>query len=123
MKIFGIKYFGHDSSAALVIDGKVFSAVEEERFSRIKHDGAFPNQSINYCLENSQLSLSDIDAVALTFIPEDWINGNFLAYSQEFFPDSSPLLQSKIKLLQLYLDFENHVRKQFKYDGPCANGQ
>jgi carbamoyltransferase len=120
MKIFGINYFGHDSSAALVIDGKVVSAVEEERFSRIKHDGAFPNQSINYCLENSQLSLSDIDAVALTFIPEDWINGNFLAYSQEFFPDSSPLMQSKIKLLQLYLDFENHVRKQFKYDGPIV---
>ena len=69
MKIIGINYFGHDSSAALVIDGKVVSAVEEERFSRIKHDGAFPEQSINYCLKNSKLSISDIDTVALTFIP------------------------------------------------------
>lgn len=71
MKILGINYFGHDSSAALVIDGKVVSAVKEERLSRIKHDGAFPKRSIDYCLKNSQLSLSDIDVVAFTFIPEE----------------------------------------------------
>ena len=117
MKILGINYFGHDSSAALVIDGKVVSAVEEERLSRIKHDNALPKKSINYCLKHSQLNISDIDILAFTFIPEDWIKGNFLAYSQAFFPDSKPLLKSKMKLLQLYLDFENHVREQLEYDG------
>lgn len=117
MKILGINYFGHDASAALVVDGKVVSAVEEERFSRTKHDSAFPELSINYCLENSNLSLADIDAVALSFIPEKWIQGGFLAYSEAYFPDSIPLLQSKVKLLELYADFENHVRGQLKYDG------
>ena len=81
MKILGLNLFGHDSAAALVIDGKLVSAVEEERFSRIKHDPAFPERSIKYCLDNSQLSLSDIDAVAVTFIPEMWIQGGFLDYS------------------------------------------
>ena len=117
MKILGLNLFGHDSAAALVIDGKLVSAVEEERFSRIKHDPAFPERSIKYCLDNSQLSLSDIDAVAVTFIPEMWIQGGFLDYSLAYFPDSKPLLQSKVKLLLKYLDFENHVREQLKYDG------
>jgi predicted NodU family carbamoyl transferase len=75
MKILGLNYFGHDSSVALAIDGKVISAVEEERFSRIKHDSAFPELSINYCLKNSNLNLSEIDVVALSFIPEKWIQG------------------------------------------------
>ena len=75
MKILGLNYFGHDSSVALVIDDKVISAVEEERFSRIKYDSAFPKLSINYCLENSNLNLSEIDVVALSFIPEKWIQG------------------------------------------------
>jgi carbamoyltransferase len=117
MKILGINLFGHDAAVALVIDGKLVSAVEEERFSRIKHDSAFPERSIKYCLENSQLSLSDIDTVVVTFIPEMWIQGCFLEYSLAYYPDSKPLLQSKIKLLQKYLDFENYVREQLKYDG------
>ena len=47
-KVLGISAFYHDSASALVIDGKIISAVQEERFTRIKHDSNFPQQSINY---------------------------------------------------------------------------
>ncbi|MDD5775881.1 MAG: carbamoyltransferase C-terminal domain-containing protein [Candidatus Omnitrophica bacterium] len=66
MKILGIAApFGHDHSAALLIDGKIVAAVEEERFTRRKHaDGQMPVQSIRYCLKASGLKPQDIDYVA-----------------------------------------------------------
>ena len=61
--ILGISAYYHDSAAALVVDGKVVAAVQEERFSRIKHDARFPVQSIRYCLEESGLSIDQLGAV------------------------------------------------------------
>ena len=48
--ILGISAFYHDSAAALVVDGKIVAAAQEERFTRKKHDHAFPQQAIDYCL-------------------------------------------------------------------------
>ena len=62
MNIIGISCFYHDSAAALVINGNVISAVQEERFTRIKHDARFPINSIKYCLNSANLKLSCIDA-------------------------------------------------------------
>lgn len=59
----GISAFYHDSAACLVKDGKVISAVEEERFTETKHDSSFPINSIKWILENSKLSLKDVDQV------------------------------------------------------------
>ena len=59
----GISAFYHDSAAALVIDGKVVAAAQEERFSRIKHDPAFPSLAVAYCLKEANLSLDEVDAV------------------------------------------------------------
>jgi carbamoyltransferase len=50
MRLLGISAFYHDSAAALVQDGRVIAAAQEERFTRIRHDAAFPSQSISYCL-------------------------------------------------------------------------
>jgi predicted NodU family carbamoyl transferase len=62
--------FGHgDSSAALVIDGTLVAAVEEERFSRIKHDASFPKLAIGYCLRHAGLSGADVTAVAIAKDP------------------------------------------------------
>jgi carbamoyltransferase len=58
---------GHDSAAALVIDGEVIAAAAEERFNRRKHSGAFPVNAINYCLAEAGLSLSDVDEIAHGF--------------------------------------------------------
>ena len=61
--ILGISAYFHDSAAALLIDGRVISAAQEERFSRKKHDARFPHNAIRYCLEQAGLSISDLEAV------------------------------------------------------------
>ena len=65
MNILGINAFHADSSAALVRDGKLVAAAEEERFRRIKHWAGFPAQAIGYCLREAGLRLGDIDHVAV----------------------------------------------------------
>ncbi len=62
--ILGISAFYHDSAAALVVDGDIVAAAQEERFSRKKHDFAFPQQAIDYCLEEAGLEPEDLDHVA-----------------------------------------------------------
>ena len=61
--ILGLSCFYHDSAACLIKDGKILSAVQEERFSRIKNDPSFPSLSIRFCLEEDGATLSDIEAV------------------------------------------------------------
>jgi carbamoyltransferase len=63
MKILGLSCFYHDSSAALITDGYVAAACQEERFTRQKHDPSIPINSINFCLNHANLELSDLDAV------------------------------------------------------------
>ena len=58
--ILGISCFYHDSAAALICDGEIISAVQEERFSRKKHDSRFPENAIKYCLKSNRLDLRDI---------------------------------------------------------------
>ncbi len=63
MKILGISAFYHDSAAALVIDGVPVAAAQEERFTRKKHDSAFPASAVRFCLEHADLELNDLDHV------------------------------------------------------------
>ena len=63
MIILGISAFYHDSSAAIIIDGKIVAAAQEERFSRIRHDLSFPFQAINFCLNFAQTKFKDLDFV------------------------------------------------------------
>src|SRR5262252_9164061 len=58
---------GHDSAAALFVDGELIAAAAEERFSRKKHTGDFPVGAIAYCLEEAGLSLGEIDEIAHSF--------------------------------------------------------
>jgi carbamoyltransferase len=62
--ILGISAFYHDSAAVLVLDGRIVAAAQEERFTRIKHDPAFPTRAIDYCLREGGLSSNDLDYVA-----------------------------------------------------------
>ena len=70
MNILGINAYHADSSACLVVDGKLVSAVEEERLRRIKHWAGFPLMSIRYCIEQAGLTLSDIDYIAVNNDPK-----------------------------------------------------
>mgnify|MGYP001206869255 CR=1 FL=1 len=67
MKILGLNIFHPDSSATLIVDNKIVSAAEEERFTKIKHYSGFPINSIKYCLEESKISLDDIDFIAVNY--------------------------------------------------------
>jgi len=64
MKILGISAFYHDSAAALVVDGKIVAAAQEERFTRKKHDEAFPVKAAEYCLREAGIRNEDLDFVA-----------------------------------------------------------
>lgn len=63
MNVLGISSFYHDSAAAILRDGEIIAAAQEERFTRIKHDPSFPEQSIRFCLDYSGCSMSDLDAI------------------------------------------------------------
>ncbi|MEM7043638.1 MAG: carbamoyltransferase N-terminal domain-containing protein, partial [Pseudomonadota bacterium] len=64
MRILGVSAFYHDSAAALVVDGRIVAAAQEERFTRVKHDSGFPHEAVRYCLAEGGLSLAEIDHVA-----------------------------------------------------------
>ncbi len=63
MNILGISAFYHDSAACLVRDGEIVAAAQEERFTRKKHDQAFPQNAVDYCVEAGRISRKDIDCV------------------------------------------------------------
>ena len=63
MKILGISAFYHDSAAAILENGVILAADQEERFTRKKHDPAFPTNAVRYCLEYSGVQLHELDAV------------------------------------------------------------
>ncbi|MBT5240954.1 MAG: carbamoyltransferase [Rhodospirillaceae bacterium] len=64
MRILGLSALYHDSAAALIIDGRIVAAAQEERFTRKKHDASLPTHSIQFCLDHAKLSPADIDVVA-----------------------------------------------------------
>ena len=62
-KILGISAYYHDSAACLLIDGKIVSTAQEERFTRIKHDENFPLNAINFILSENKLNLDELDEI------------------------------------------------------------
>ncbi|HCM46614.1 MAG TPA: hypothetical protein DIS98_03630, partial [Colwellia sp.] len=63
MRILGISAFYHDSAAAIIIDGEIIAAAQEERFSRKKHDPEFPAQAILFCLKEANCKITDLDSI------------------------------------------------------------
>src|SRR5262249_38727456 len=63
MRILGISAFYHDSAAALLVDGRLLAAVQEERFTRRKHDARYPVHAIDYCLAEAGITLDEVDYV------------------------------------------------------------
>ncbi|HEY2582249.1 MAG TPA: carbamoyltransferase N-terminal domain-containing protein, partial [Mucilaginibacter sp.] len=62
--ILGISAFYHDSAAALIIDGEIIAAAEEERFTRVKHDASYPENAIKYVLDEGGITYADVSAIA-----------------------------------------------------------
>ena len=63
MDILGISAFYHDSAAALIRDGDIIAAAQEERFTRVKHDHRFPVQAIQYCLQEGGIQADQLDYI------------------------------------------------------------
>ena len=61
--ILGISAYFHDAAAALVVDGEIIAAAQEERFTRIRHDPGFPVNAIEYCLRQGELEIEQLDHV------------------------------------------------------------
>ena len=63
MNVLGISAYFHDAAAALVVDGTLVAAAQEERFTRVKHDSSTPVHAVAFCLETAGLTIEDIDHV------------------------------------------------------------
>ncbi len=88
MKILGISAYYHDAAAALVVDGKIVAAAQEERFTRKKHDDRFPEHAVRYCLEEAGLTAGDIDHVAFydkPFLKFERLLETYLAFAPRGF--------------------------------------
>src|SRR5512143_172454 len=70
MIILGLNAYHGDSSACIVVDGKLLAAVEEERFTRVKHWAGLPTLSVQYCLKEAGVSLQDVDHIAVNRNPK-----------------------------------------------------
>jgi carbamoyltransferase len=84
MNILGISAYYHDSAACLVKDGEIIAAAQEERFTRKKHDQAFPTNAISYCLDHAGIKCTELDYVAFyekPFLKFERILETYLAYA------------------------------------------
>ena len=88
MRILGISAFYHDSAAALVEDGQVTAAAQEERFSRKKFDASFPTHALRYCLDEARMELREADHVVFydkPFLKFERLLETYLAYTPRGF--------------------------------------
>ena len=86
--VLGISAYYHDAAAALVVDGEIVAAAQEERFTRVKHDPSFPTNAIRYCLDEAGLAPEDLDAVGFyekPFLKLDRLLETYLAYAPRGF--------------------------------------
>ncbi|GIK98956.1 MAG: carbamoyltransferase [Alphaproteobacteria bacterium] len=110
MRILGLSAFYHDSAAALVEDGRIVAAAQEERFTRKKHDSGFPHRAIEYCLGEAGTALKDVDYVAFydkPFLKFERLLETYLAFAPRGFP-------SFVKAMPLWLKEKLFQKKLLK---------
>ena len=120
-KILGISAFYHDSAACLIKDGKIISAVQEERFSRKKHDDRFPKNAIKHILENTKSNLNEIDKIIFyekPFLKFERLLETYIAYYPRGFKQFSKAIPVwlKEKLFQKsnLINSLKNIEKNFK---------
>tara|TARA_B110000259_G_C14013473_1_gene400421 strand:+ start:732 stop:2552 length:1821 start_codon:yes stop_codon:yes gene_type:complete len=117
MNILGISAFYHDSSATLLVDGNIIAAVEEERFTRIKHDKSFPFNSINYCLTKANLSINDIDCVGYYEKPLLKFSRIISSYISHFPFGFNSYFRSMPHWLANNSNIKNKIKNNLNYNG------
>ncbi len=120
MYILGISAYYHDSAAALIKDGEIIAAVQEERFSRKKHDAQFPRQSIFYCLKEANIKFSDISKVAYyekPILKFERLLETYLSYAPKGF---SSFVRSMPVWLKDKLFMKQELRRELAFLGGVA---
>jgi carbamoyltransferase len=123
MRVLGISAYYHDSAAALLRDGQVVAAAQEERFTRRKHDSAFPHHAVRACLESTGTRAEEIDFVAFydkPFLKFERLLETYLAFAPRGFESFRTALPVwiKDKLFQ-----KNEITKQLKLLDPKVRWQ
>ena len=121
--ILGISAFYHDSAAAILIDGKIIAAAQEERFTRIKHDANYPFYAVDFVLKKANLRLSDIDKIVFfekPFLKFERLLETYVALAPKGFKSfckAMPIwLKEKLFQKKLILDQLKKHDKNFKDD-------
>jgi carbamoyltransferase len=121
MKILGISAYYHDSAAAIILDGKILYAAQEERFTRVKNDASFPEKAIKFCLNESGFDLSDIDAVAFydkPFLKFERLLETYYAFAPKGFKSfvkAMPVwLKEKLFIKQIIRKKLKQINRNFK---------
>ena len=121
--ILGISAFYHDSAAALIKDGEILAAAQEERFSRIKHDSNYPKNAIEFVLSYSNLNLSDVDSIIFfekPFLKFERLLETYLAFAPRGFGQftkAMPIwLKEKLFQKKLLLDHLNEHGQNLKLE-------
>ena len=114
MYIIGINAYHADSSACILKDGKLITAVEEERYTRIKHFAGFPKLSIQHCLDECKISLSDVSYVAINQDPKA-NNVKRLVYLLTSRPELKLIIE-KITKRKKYQSIKDTLNQEFKND-------
>jgi carbamoyltransferase len=109
--ILGINAFHGDSSACLIHNGQIIAAVEEERFRRIKHWAGFPSESIRYCLQEADITLSDLDHIAMNQDSKANL-GKKVSYTLTKRPDLGMVLD-RIRNKRERDSLETHIARAF----------
>ena len=100
MKILGISAYYHDAAAALIDDGEIVAAAQEERFTRVKHDSRFPSHAVEFCLKFAGLAPGDLDFVAFydkPFLKFERLLETYLAFAPRGFTSFRQALPLWIK--------------------------
>ena len=109
-RILGLSAFYHDSAAALVVDGDIVAAAQEERFTRIKHDSAFPTHAVDYCLKEAGLTPEQLDYVVFYDKPLqkfDRLLETYLAFAPQG-------LESFMMAMPLWLKTKLHLPREIR---------
>lgn len=115
MYILGISAFYHDSAAVLIKNGEIIAATEEERFSRIKHDNAFPFQAIQFCLKEASITINDIDSIAYYEKPLLKFERILQTFIETYPYALQPFLKAIPQWLSEKLKVEDTIRKKLHF--------
>ena len=113
IKVLGINYGGHDTSACIMINGKLIAACEQERYDYDKHSRNFPLEAINDCLKIAKIKIKDLDVVALGTNPATIIKERYLKKAL-YEKDRINFLLNDIEKIKKLNDMEPFIRKKVK---------